>query len=73
MGKAIGILLIVIAIWLGLQYYTGETAAPTRDPERAAQSGNPERAARSPVQRVGQRVSDALASGAAREEKLAPE
>jgi hypothetical protein len=64
MGKAIGILLIVIAIWLGLQYYTGETAAPTRDPERAAAS---------PVQRVGERVSNALASGAEREEKLAPE
>ena len=64
MGKVIGILLIVIAIWLGLQYYTGETAAPARDPERAAVS---------PAQRVGQRVSDALASGTAREEKLAPE
>jgi hypothetical protein len=64
MGKAIGILLIVIAIWLGLQYYTGEEAAPPRDPEHAAVS---------PVKRVGQRVSDALASGAAREEKLAPE
>jgi len=63
MGKVFGILLIVIAIWLGLQYYTAEPA-PTRDPERAAVS---------PAQRVGQRVSDALASGAAREEKLAPE
>ncbi|HVN38604.1 MAG TPA: hypothetical protein VMW19_10605 [Myxococcota bacterium] len=64
MGKVFGILLIVIAIWLGLQYFTAEAPAPTRDPERAAQS---------PAQRVGQRVSDALASGAAREEKLAPE
>jgi hypothetical protein len=64
MGKAIGILLFVIAIWLGLQYYTAEAPAPTRDPEHAAVS---------PAKRVGLRVSNAMAEGAAREEKLAPE
>ena len=62
MGKVIGILLIVISIWLGLQYWTAEPASP--DPERAATSR---------VKQVGERVSSALEQGAAREEKLLPE
>ena len=64
MGKVFGILLIVVAIWLGLQYYAGETAVPASDPEHAAVS---------PAKRVGERVSNALANGAEREEKLLPE
>ena len=63
MGKAFGILLIVIAIWLGLQYYTAEPPPP-RDPEARAVS---------PAQRVGERVTNSLAEGAQREEALIPE
>jgi hypothetical protein len=64
MGKVFGILLIVVAIWLGLQYYAGETAVPPRDPEARAVS---------PAQRVGERVTESLANGAEREKALMPE
>ena len=63
MGKVFGILLIVIAIWLGLQYYAGETA-PQPDPEQRAAS---------PAQRVGERVTESLANGVERQEALLPE
>jgi hypothetical protein len=62
MGKAIGILLFVVAIWLGLQYYTAE--APRPDPEQKSISR---------AQAVGERVQDALASGVEREQKVIPE
>ena len=62
MGKAIGILVIVISIWLGLQYWTSDAPAPT-----------PERATTSRVKQVGERVNSALQEGAAREERLVPE
>lgn len=62
MGKVFGILLIVISIWLGLQYWAGEKPSP--DPERAATSR---------VKEVGDRVNSALQDGAAREQKLLPE
>ncbi|HEX5066084.1 MAG TPA: hypothetical protein VFY49_08220 [Myxococcota bacterium] len=65
MGKAFGILLIVVAIWLGLQYYAGETASPPpRDPEARAVS---------PAKRVGERVQDSLAQGEERQNALMPE
>jgi hypothetical protein len=63
MGKAFGILLIVIAVWLGLQYYTGGTASRPEPEERAA----------SPAQRVGERVTESMVQGAERQEKLLPE
>ena len=63
MGKAFGILLLVIAIWVGLQYYTREAPSP-RDPEHRAAT---------PAQRVGERVSESLANGAERQEALIPE
>jgi hypothetical protein len=62
MGKVIGILLIVIAVWLGMQYYVGES------PRAGA-----EQAAASPAQRAGERVQDALDSGSERREALLPE
>ena len=62
MGKAFGILLIVIAVWLGLQYYAGETA-PRPEAEQAV----------SVPKQVGERVTDSLAEGAQRQEALMPE
>jgi hypothetical protein len=62
MGKVFGILLFVIALWLGLQYYTRETP-PASDPEQRAAT---------PAQRVGERVSESLAEGAERQEALLP-
>jgi hypothetical protein len=63
MGKVFGILLFVVAIWLGLQYYAGETG-PRPDPEQRAET---------PAQRVGKRVTESLANGAERQEALLPE
>lgn len=62
MGKVIGILLIVIGIWLGMQYYVGES-----------RSSDPEQAAVSPAQRAGQRVQEALENGSERREALLPD
>jgi hypothetical protein len=64
MGKVFGILLIVVAIWLGLQYYTADPAPPARDPEARAVS---------PAKRVGERVQDSLAQGEERQNALMPE
>ena len=63
MGKVFGILLIVVAIWLGLQYYTADPPPP-RDPEARAVS---------PAKRVGERVQDSLAQGEERQNALMPE
>jgi len=62
MGKVFGILLIVVAIWLGLQYYAGES---TPQPEPARTVSLPKQ--------VGQRVTDSLAEGTQRTEQLAPD
>jgi hypothetical protein len=63
MGKVFGILLIVVAIWLGLQYYAGETGSQP----------DPEQKGTSTAQRVGERVTESLADGAERKEALIPE
>jgi hypothetical protein len=65
MGKVIGILLFVVAIWLGLRALEGESlfAMPTEaDP-----------AAVRPAQRVGERVQQSIDLGAERTEALLPE
>jgi hypothetical protein len=62
MGKALWILVIVIAIWLGLQYWTTEPAV-------VEESGPTQTRA----QAVGQRVQQSLDDGAARQEALIPE
>jgi hypothetical protein len=62
MGKALMILLSVVAIWLGLQYWAEE-------PEAADDSAPTQ----SRAQQVGQRVQQSLDQGAARQEALIPE
>jgi hypothetical protein len=62
MGKLIGIVLVVAAIWLAANYVTKGTASPD-DPDSV----------RSTPQRVGERVEDAFQEGAALRERIMPE
>jgi hypothetical protein len=62
MGKLVGIVLVVAAIWLAANYVTKGTASPDH-PDSA----------RSTPQRVGERVEDAFQEGAALRERIMPE
>jgi hypothetical protein len=62
MGRVFGILLIVIALWLGLQAYGG------REP-----TGDPEQAATGLVQRTEETLRRDFESGHERREALLPE
>ncbi len=62
MGRVVGILFIVIAIWLGLRSFLGEE--PPRDPEQAAAGL---------VQRTRDSLQRDVDSGNERREALLPE
>jgi hypothetical protein len=62
MGRVVGILFLVIAIWLGLQAFLGDE--PSRDPEQAAASL---------LQRTEDTLRRDFESGHERREALLPE
>jgi hypothetical protein len=67
MGKAIGILLIVLGVWLGMEIFTKGTDEAFGGIFASGGLGGAERApAEPPVQRIRNRVEQSLKAGAAR-------
>jgi hypothetical protein len=62
LGRIIGIVLVVVAIWFAANYVTRSTGSPD-EPESV----------RSTPQRVGDRVNEAFQEGAALRERIMPE
>jgi hypothetical protein len=62
LGRIIGIVLVVVAIWFAANYVTRSSGSPD-EPESV----------RSTPQRVGDRVNEAFQEGAALRERIMPE